>query len=90
MLKIILRAHTSPLPSRAPVIGSTATDPMTIKSTFSLASVPIGFPYLAAPAVVQASAKALLVREEESNSEKNPVRNLGCGTNNFLFPVGTS
>ncbi|KAF4351211.1 hypothetical protein F8388_000387 [Cannabis sativa] len=50
---------TSPLPSRAPVFGSTATEPMTIKSTFSFSSNPIGRPCLATPTEVQASLMRL-------------------------------
>nr|GMC48422.1 hypothetical protein Iba_chr01aCG20610 [Ipomoea batatas]GMC54585.1 hypothetical protein Iba_chr01dCG17500 [Ipomoea batatas] len=40
---------------RAPVLGSTATEPITIKSTLIFSSSPIGLPYLATPAEVQAS-----------------------------------
>jgi len=46
---------TSPFPNWAPVVGSMATDPITIRSTFIFSSNPIGHPYLAIPTWVQAS-----------------------------------
>lgn len=48
------RIVTSPFPNRAPELGSTATDPITIKSTLILSSRPIGLPYFAAPTEVHA------------------------------------
>lgn len=75
---------TSPFPNRAPVLGSTATDPMTIRSTFSFSSNPIGFPCLATPTEVQASLMVPEVNIWDSRTEKNPVLSRGWGVNNFL------
>ena len=68
---------TSPLPSRAPVLGSTATEPITIRSTLIFSSSPIGFPYFATPTEVQASLMVAGVNIPDSTMEKNPVLNRG-------------
>lgn len=78
---------TSPLPSRAPVLGSTATEPMTRRSTLIFSSNPIGRPYLATPTEVQASFIVLGVNNWDSSTEKNPVRKRGWGVNNFFPPA---
>lgn len=81
------RIVTSPFPSRAPVLGSTATDPITIKSTLIFSSRPIGLPYLAAPTEVHASGTHPMGIMWDSRTEKNPVLSRGCGVSNFLSPV---
>eukprot|EP01018_Ginkgo_biloba_P018576 Gb_16814 [translate_table: standard] len=70
-------AKPSPFPSLAPVLGSTATDPITIKSTLSFASKLIGFPYLATPAEEQASCMAPRGNIVASRIEKKPVLSRG-------------
>lgn len=85
--KNIVFTSTSPLPSRAPVLGSTATEPMTIRSTLILWSSPIGFPYLATPTEEQASLILLGGNILDSRTEKNPVRRRGWGVNNFFPPT---
>jgi len=82
----IRRIVTSPFPNRAPELGSTATDPITIKSTLRLSSKPIGLPYLAAPTEVHASGMHPTGIIWESITEKNPVLSRGWGVNSFLSP----
>lgn len=78
---------TSPLPSLAPVIGLTATEPRTIKSTFIFSSNPIGLPYLATPAEVQASLMVPADNILSSSTEKKPVLRRGCGVNSCFPPA---
>lgn len=73
----MLLVITSPLPSRAPDFGSTATEPMTMRSTFICSSNPIGFPYLATPTEVHASLMVLGSNLFDSRTEKKPVLKRG-------------
>mmetsp|Transcript_13441 Transcript_13441/g.28574 ORF Transcript_13441/g.28574 Transcript_13441/m.28574 type:complete len:253 (-) Transcript_13441:335-1093(-) len=73
-------ANPSPLPSRAPVLGSTATEPTTTMSTFMSASSVSGLPYSATPAeVLHLRRMAWSVISSPSSSEKKPVRRRGWG-----------
>lgn len=75
---------TSPLPRRAPLVGSTATEPITTKSTLILSSRPTGVPYFATPKLVHPSW--MFCKDAASSDEKNPVLNRGCGVKSF-FPA---